>query len=163
MWTVGYSQGIWVGYLYGYMGYKGPMTREGTCQSLHSRALSLDVDLKRTDFIFTYFVQKRLSWVGLRWEFIACTRCRILMPKVEVPMPDANKWSVFWLIPQNKRSINIFLMCWNYHNLQQKLFQIVLNWSGENTTIHFHQAMTRQHLNQCSLSFTMPYGIIRSK
>ena len=26
---------------------KGPMTREGTCQSLQSRALSLDVDLKR--------------------------------------------------------------------------------------------------------------------
>ena len=33
---------------------KGPMTREGTCQSLQSRALSLDVDSKQ--WLFTYIL-----------------------------------------------------------------------------------------------------------
>ena len=34
---------------------KGPMTREGTCQSLQSRALSLDVDSKQWLYLF-YFI-----------------------------------------------------------------------------------------------------------
>ena len=33
---------------------KGPMTREGTCQSLQSRALSLDVDLKQWLYLYLY-------------------------------------------------------------------------------------------------------------
>ena len=37
----------WDGYPDGYMDCKGLMTREGTCQSLQSRALSLDVDSKQ--------------------------------------------------------------------------------------------------------------------
>ena len=39
---------------------KGPMTREGTCQSLQSRALSLDVDSKQWLYFF-YFLKYRLS------------------------------------------------------------------------------------------------------
>ena len=34
---------------------KGPMTREGTCQSLQSRALSLDVDSKQ--WLYLYFIR----------------------------------------------------------------------------------------------------------
>ena len=35
---------------------KGPMTREGTCQSLQSRALSLDVDSKTVTLLV------KLNW-----------------------------------------------------------------------------------------------------
>ena len=41
-------------WIYMYMDWKGPMTREGTCQSLQSRALSLDVDSKQ--WIYLYFI-----------------------------------------------------------------------------------------------------------
>ena len=34
---------------------KGPMTREGTCQSLQSRALSLDVDSKQWLYLYLYW------------------------------------------------------------------------------------------------------------
>ena len=35
---------------------KGPMTREGTCQSLQSRALSLDVDSKQWLYLLLYLL-----------------------------------------------------------------------------------------------------------
>ena len=47
VWAAVYSPGSWDGYPDGYMDCKGPMTREGTCQSLHSRALSMDLDSKQ--------------------------------------------------------------------------------------------------------------------
>ena len=47
----GLSRRIWT--------VKGPMTREGTCQSLQSRALSLDVDSKQwLYFMYSCFSQK---------------------------------------------------------------------------------------------------------
>ena len=42
------------GYPNGYMDCKGPNTREGTCKSLHRRALSLDVDSKQWLYFYLY-------------------------------------------------------------------------------------------------------------
>ena len=53
-----YSPGSWDGYPDGYMDWTGPMTREGTCQSLQSRDLSLDVDSKQ--WLYLYFI---LPWI----------------------------------------------------------------------------------------------------
>ena len=47
---------------------KGPMTREGTCQSLQSRALSLDVDSKQwLYFTLLYFT---IVWVVLLYAIV---------------------------------------------------------------------------------------------
>ena len=52
------SPGSWDGYPDGYMDCKGLMTREGTCQSLQSRALSLDVDSKQWLLLYLFFIQQ---------------------------------------------------------------------------------------------------------
>ena len=41
---------------------KGPMTREGTCQSLQSRALSLDVDTKQWLYFYLYHCIHCSAW-----------------------------------------------------------------------------------------------------
>ena len=63
MWVAEYSLGSWDGYPDdGYMVCKGPMTRDGTCVSLQSRALSLDVDSKQWHYLLPITELKYLSY-----------------------------------------------------------------------------------------------------
>ena len=52
---------------------KGPMTREGTCQSLQSRALSLDVDSKQ--WLYLYFT---LTYQNKLINDIICNWCYVI-------------------------------------------------------------------------------------
>ena len=57
---------------------KGPMTREGTCQSLQSRALSLDVDSKQWLYLYLYHMWLSVKTSKEFWISVTFShRCRL--------------------------------------------------------------------------------------
>ena len=78
-----------------YAEWKGPITREGTCQSLQSRALSLDVDSKHW-FTFTFYSSQGLQLQAqVPWKFNEVgDACQILPESPIDPLKLENLWLI---------------------------------------------------------------------